>query len=429
MATLKSLLNSDFVTVNDPFVEYFSNLPKWKKGDTDYIALLAGTVQCTNKGFWDVAFKKWLVNMVACAVNKEIINHQVLVFVGGQGIGKSTWLNKLVPKALDGYLYTGIVNPSNKDTLVSLAENLLINLDELENLNKTELGSLKSLITLSNVRLRKAYGYHNENFTRRASFVGSVNEVEFLTDTTGNRRYLVIQTTDIDYLHALDLDKVYSQAYALYKGKFEYFFGRKDIASIDANNEMFLRLSVEEELLLKHYRLPEAEDKEILELTTTDIIMRLQDKTKLKVGDSASIRRLGMALQKHEYPRVSRGNSKPYQVVVNKPVQAAKPAQEEKKPVAEARPVKEVVPSSDEVFSHSLTLGDITYEVDFIPHLKDGAWQVSFIENEKYEQCIDAMVGHFTIEGDYAADDKRLGMSKALAQLIIETQKPVSSEG
>jgi hypothetical protein len=68
----------------------------------------------------------------------------------------------LVPDALEGYLYSGIVNPNNKDTLINLSENLIINLDELENLNKTELGSLKALITQSAIRLRKAYGIYNE---------------------------------------------------------------------------------------------------------------------------------------------------------------------------------------------------------------------------------------------------------------------------
>ena len=76
----------------------------------------------------------------------------------------------------------------------------------VENLNKTELGSLKALITQSAIKLRKAYGIFNESFVRRASFVGSVNEVEFLTDPTGNRRYLVVNCKDIEYLHNINMD-------------------------------------------------------------------------------------------------------------------------------------------------------------------------------------------------------------------------------
>src|SRR5690606_26596868 len=108
-----------------PFKNYFNGLPKWKKDDPDHIAELAHTITASNNEFWRWAFKKWLVNLVACAIT-ENVNQQVLVFVGKQGIGKSTWLNKLVPKKLEGYLYSGIVNPSNKDTLVNLSENLII---------------------------------------------------------------------------------------------------------------------------------------------------------------------------------------------------------------------------------------------------------------------------------------------------------------
>src|SRR5690606_36181637 len=100
---LRSLLNSDFVKEEDPFKNYFNGLPKWKKDDPDHIAELAHTITASNNEFWRWAFKKWLVNLVACAIT-ENVNQQVLVFVGKQGIGKSTWLNKLVPKKLEGYL-------------------------------------------------------------------------------------------------------------------------------------------------------------------------------------------------------------------------------------------------------------------------------------------------------------------------------------
>lgn len=323
MSLLKSILHSDFIPTCDPFVEYFESLPKYKKGDPDYIAELMDTVQAENKEFFGMAFPKWLVNTVACSINPSIVNQNVLVFVGKQGIGKSTWLNRLVPDALDGYLYSGIVNPNNKDTLVNLAENFIINLDELENLNKTELGSLKALITQSAIKLRKAYGIFNESFTRRASFVGSVNEVEFLTDPTGNRRYLVVSCTDIDYFHSIDMDKVYSQAYYLYKqqslkpGTFKYFFDKDDVKAIEQNNEAFNRISIEEELVLKYFRVPTHEDPDsiIQEARPTDLMNFLSQQEKLK-ADTTMLRRLGQALQKHNFKKVSRGRDKLYRLVL-----------------------------------------------------------------------------------------------------------------
>lgn len=315
---LKSVLNSDFVPVLDPFTEYFTSLPKWDN-KTDYIAQLAGAVKTNDDIFWLECFRKWIVAVVACAINEYDINHQVLVLSGKQGLGKSRFLNGLLPAGLKGYLYSGIVNPNNKDTLVNLSENLLINLDELENLNKTELGSLKSLITQSAIRLRKAYGHFNENVTRRASFMGSVNDTEFLTDNTGNRRYLCFTATDINLDHGVDMDLVYSQAYSLLtkkiKGKaFKWWFDQEDIERINTNNESYLRISNEEQMLLKYFKLPVDDNYDLL--TPVDILGYIEQREKIRLMDHSSVRRLGQALQKHGFTKKSTPEGKPYKVVL-----------------------------------------------------------------------------------------------------------------
>jgi len=102
-------------------------------------------------------------------------------FSGAQGIGKTTWMEKLCPSILRPYLFSGTINPNNKDTLIHLAECMLINMDELENMNRTEIGTLKEIITKSAIRIRRSYGHNNESLTRRASFMGSVNTSLFLT--------------------------------------------------------------------------------------------------------------------------------------------------------------------------------------------------------------------------------------------------------
>ena len=38
--------------------------------------------------------------MVACVVNEKQINQTVIVFSGKQGLGKTTWIEKLMPKEL-----------------------------------------------------------------------------------------------------------------------------------------------------------------------------------------------------------------------------------------------------------------------------------------------------------------------------------------
>src|SRR5690606_13397707 len=96
ISELKSLLESDFVSIYNPFEDYFNNLPDWD-GKTDYISQLTDTIITTNQKDFKWAFKKWLVAMVACAINEDITNQAVLILTGKQGIGKTTWLKNLVP--------------------------------------------------------------------------------------------------------------------------------------------------------------------------------------------------------------------------------------------------------------------------------------------------------------------------------------------
>ncbi|MFV0210129.1 DUF5906 domain-containing protein [Empedobacter falsenii] len=226
---LRYLLMSDYVEQFDPFKDYFSTLPEINQ-EVDYITELANTITTTNQELWLECFKKWFVAMVACVTNEKVVNQTVIVFSGKQGIGKTTWMEKLVPKPLKDYLFSGTINPNNKDTLIHLAECMLINLDELENLNKTEIGSLKEIITKSHIRMRKAYGHNNETLPRRASFAGSVNTAQFLNDTTGSRRFLCFEVEHIEYHHNVNLDNCYKQALYLIDEGFRYWFNCKSSA-------------------------------------------------------------------------------------------------------------------------------------------------------------------------------------------------------
>ena len=129
LSSLRNLLYSDFCQLFNPFEDYFYNLPSYDE-KTDYILELANTITTTKQDLWQQCFKKWIVAMVGCVLDDKIINHTVIVFSGKQGLGKTTWVEKLVPKQLKEYLFSGTINPNNKDTLVQLAECMLINLDE-----------------------------------------------------------------------------------------------------------------------------------------------------------------------------------------------------------------------------------------------------------------------------------------------------------
>ena len=309
--TLRNLLHSDYCQQYDPFKDYFDDL-KTNEDETDHILNLANTITTTKQELWQICFKKWFVAMVACVTNEKAINQTVIVFSGKQGVGKTTWIEKLIPKPLKDYMFSGTINPNNKDTLIHLAECMLINLDELENLNRTEIGTLKELITKTHIRMRKAYGHNNESLPRRASFAGSVNTTQFLNDTTGSRRFLCFEVEHIEYTHNIDINLAYAQAKQLHKEDFRYWFNQEEIKEINANNEQYQIRSPEEELLLTWFDLADRDTANAF-LNTSQIGAKLADKAKLNITDG-TVMKLGKALKKHGYLRLSKKNGYVYAV-------------------------------------------------------------------------------------------------------------------
>lgn len=302
---LRNLLVSDFTPLFNPFLHYLNELPKWN-GERDYILELTETVTTTDRKLWQFCFRKWFVALVASLLHDPIVNHTVLVFSGKQGIGKTTFILNLIPPELRYYSFSGSINPANKDTLIQMAESMLINLDELENLNRSELGALKELITKSSIRLRRPYGYTTENLPRRASFAGSINGKEFLRDCTGNRRFLCFEVDTINYQHNIPLDSLYAQAVHLVNNGFPFYFNSEEIERVNKSNDQFRSMSVEEELLLTYFDPCEADDSDFL-FSTTELLSWLTEKVKMNVTDGAK-QKLGKALRAHKFLRIKRQN-------------------------------------------------------------------------------------------------------------------------
>jgi hypothetical protein len=314
LSSLRNLLYSDFCVLFNPFEDYFFNLPSYDE-KTDYITELANTITTTKQDLWQQCFKKWLVAMVGCVLDDKVINHTVIVFSGKQGLGKTTWVEKLVPKPLKEYLFSGTINPNNKDTLVQLSECMLINLDELENLNRSEIGSLKEIITKTQIRMRKAYGHNNETMPRRASFAGSVNTAQFLNDSTGSRRFLCFELEGIKYQHDVDINMAFSQALFLFKSGFRFWFDQEEIKNITENNEQYQLHSPEEELLLTWFEPCEREKANVF-LNASQIAAKLAEKAKINITDG-TINKLGKALKKHNFIRLKKNGIAVYALIEN----------------------------------------------------------------------------------------------------------------
>jgi predicted P-loop ATPase len=270
----------------DPIKQYFESLPKWDNSKPDYIKQLSEFVVIEDKIWWEYMFKKHLVRMVAQGILKIPFNKQCLTLVGKQNDGKTSFLEFLVPPILQKYYKKGFDFSGNKDGKISLCQNFIINLDELASFEKKELNNdFKTILTESVVKFRPLFAKSEVTHYRRANFVASTNQYEFLTDETGNVRWLPFVVKDIihdngkskGYQANVNIDLVWSQAcHLLMSSDFDFNMTKADIEMQEKINQRFMRVSTEMELIQKNYLPSDENNTDAIFLTTSEILQTLK---------------------------------------------------------------------------------------------------------------------------------------------------------
>ncbi|OYU93960.1 MAG: virulence protein E [Bacteroidetes bacterium B1(2017)] len=301
MATLLAILKSSYVTKYNPFQEYFDNISSLynPEGTIDCIENLANYINAENQIRFNWQFKKMLVRSIACALDTNVFNKQAFVLVQKkQNNGKTTFCRWLCPPRLKEYFTENI--SMDKDGLIALTENFIINLDELSSLSKFELNTLKSVFSRDHVKVRPPYGTKSIRSPRRANFLGSINQFDFLNDETGSVRWLCFKIEEIDwnYRNELDIDLIWSQAYYLYTTGFEYQLTAGEIKENEIENEKFQYISPEEDMLVSAL-LPASKEEHDKFMSATDINAYLREHFHSKVIPKPV--QLGKALSKLGY--------------------------------------------------------------------------------------------------------------------------------
>ena len=288
-----------------------SNGSKSSKGESAVeIARTSRTPSTKADTLWRGCFKKWFVAMVASWMKDEVVNHQVLVLIGKQGIFKTTWLEHLIPPHLCAYACKlANSNDLNKDERLRIAEFGLISLDEIDSMNNRELNQLKSVITATDVNERAAYAYTKERRVRLASFCASGNRRDFLTDITGNRRWLPFEVESIQnpFYTNLPYERMYAQAWALAQDPlFSYWFDLDEIEVLEQHNQYFRDESNEEQLLDVYFAVPAEGASNTKFLTTAEISERLIYYGNIK--RPLSLSRLGVLLSQKGFLSIRKGS-------------------------------------------------------------------------------------------------------------------------
>ena len=270
-----NIIESDYVPLFNPFTEYLSTLQSVESvrsvcqnkspsvGEKDYIRELAQTVHVKGgeqeQMLWHLYLKKWLVGMVASWISDDVVNNVILVLIGEQGAYKTTWFNYLLPPPLKQYFYTKTnANRMSKDDILTLAQYALVCCEELDTMRPAELNQLKAAVTMPSIDERAAYAHYHEHRKHIASFCGTGNSTQFLSDPTGNRRWLPFEVESIvsPRDHPFHYEGIYAQALALFKSGFQYWFTKEEIQELNHHNRQFETPHLERELVSLYFRVP-----------------------------------------------------------------------------------------------------------------------------------------------------------------------------
>jgi predicted P-loop ATPase len=162
--------------------------------------------------------KKMLIGAVKRIFENGCKFDEVVTFVGEQGVGKSTFAQKLGKVWFSDSLHT----VKGNSAFEALQGKWIIEMAELSGLKKADLDAQKHYMSKCEDTFRKAYGHVPEDYPRQNIFIATTNDWEFILDMTGGRRFLPIATdTMFQINHPANMpsdyvDQIWAEAYQMY---------------------------------------------------------------------------------------------------------------------------------------------------------------------------------------------------------------------
>ena len=270
------LLLSEKVATYHPFVDYLAGLPKWD--GEDRVSELA--LRVSDKSLWVNGFHRWMLAMVAqwMGMEGQCANAVAPLLVSTeQGRCKSTFCSILLPDELQKFYIDKFDLTSESGCEQKLSLFGLINMDEFDRYSVRSMATLKNLMQLKRLTFRKSHRNYYSQLPRIASFIGTSNQKELLTDTTGSRRFLCVEVKGKIDCTRPDYAQLYAQLKEELRNGERYWFSSEEERDIQMNNRMFYKHSPEEDVFFRCFRLPESGEESVL-LSPTEIFCRLQKK-------------------------------------------------------------------------------------------------------------------------------------------------------
>ena len=270
------LLLSQQIADFHPFSDYMEKLPEWD--GVDRVSELARRV--SDEALWVSGFHRWMLGMVAqwMKLEGQCANAVAPLLVSTeQGRCKSTFCSIILPEELQRFYIDKFDLTSVSGCEQKLSQFGLINMDEFDRYSVRSMANLKNLMQLKKLTFRKSHRSYYSQLPRIASFIGTSNQKELLTDTTGSRRFLCVEVKGKIDCSRPDYAQLYAQLKAELLAGERFWFTSEEEKEIQEHNRFFYRQSPEQEIFFRCFRLPK-EGEEAMLLSPTEIFCRLQKK-------------------------------------------------------------------------------------------------------------------------------------------------------
>lgn len=242
----------------NPVKEYMENArDKWDKKQR-INQMLQVYLGAEDKELISKIAEMWLVGAVAKVYEPYVKFDYVLDLVGGQGVGKTSFLQKI-----GGQWYTDAVTDfANKDNYDIMLKHLIVNDDEMVASDRMSFAETKSFISKTSLRFRKPYMRRTQEFAKNFVLARTSNHIEYLKDKTGERRFLpVLANNNQQKKHPMNMtpetvEQIWGEAVTIYEKGFDLMFDDETEKELHEYREQFMFRDEIEIQVLQYLEMP-----------------------------------------------------------------------------------------------------------------------------------------------------------------------------
>jgi putative DNA primase/helicase len=240
------------------------------------------TLQTTDDEFAYILIRTWMLSAIAAVFSEQgFVSQGALVLQGKQGKGKTFWVTSLDPCNCNAVKSGGLLDPTNKDSLITHASYWIVELGELDGtFKKADMARIKSHITNNVDTVRTPYARKNSHFVRRHVYIATVNETRFLIDDTGNRRWWTAEVlnVDLEYLKGLKdkpghMQQVWAEVYHLWCNGEKPELADEALKRLNESNIAHEQIDPFEEKAIGHFDWSSPLRNQ--EMTATDVLTKI----------------------------------------------------------------------------------------------------------------------------------------------------------